>query len=136
MKIPFKQIENALQYETMVKPRLKALIHLKNSLDNDFTLYSFIPKMYPFVTTIQADYLISSHTFINSFVFIIQASSNGTAKCDFLCCSAFEQGDRNYETNQRSYTLLKKERIHITSNTSTVFFDKIKPIPSKENSDG
>ena len=136
-KMPFEQIENALQYETLVKPHLEALIHLKNSLDNDFTLYSFIPKMYPFVTTIQADYLISSHTVINSFVFIIQSSANGAAKCDFLCCSAFKQGDRNYETNQRSYTLLKKERLHISSNTSTVFFNKIKPITNEEkpNSD-
>ena len=55
----------------------------------------------------------------------------------YLCCSAFKQGDRNYETNQRSYTLLKKERLHISSNTSTVFFNKIKPITNEEkpNSD-
>lgn len=74
-----------------------------------------MPKMYPFVTTIKADYLIASHNVINSFVFIIQASTNGIAKCDFLCCSAVEQRKRDYEVNQRSYTLLKKERLHIPS---------------------
>jgi hypothetical protein len=46
-------------------------------------------------------------------------------KCDFLCCSTFEKGKRDYETNQRARTLLKKERIHIPSNTSVIFFDKI-----------
>lgn len=34
-------------------------------------------------------------------------------------------GERNYETNQRKYALLKKERIHIISNTSTTLFDKL-----------
>ena len=32
---------------------------------------------------------------------------------------------KDYETNQRARTLLKKERIHIPSNTSVIFFDKI-----------
>lgn len=127
-KISFEQIKKAHQYEEMVRPRLEALIHLKDSLDNEFSLYSFHPKMYSFVTTIRADYLIASHTVISSFIFIIQATANGMAKCDFLCCSAFEQGNRDYETNQRRYTLLKKERFHIPSNTSTLFFDKITPL--------
>ena len=109
----------------MIKPRLEALIHLKESLDNEFNLYSFMPRMYPFYTTIKADYLISSHTNINNFIFIINTNSQNESKCDFLCCSTFEKGKRDYETNQRARTLLKKERIHIPSNTSVIFFDKI-----------
>ena len=46
-KITFEQIQKAAQYEEMVKPRLEALIHLKNSLDNDFNLYSFMPRIFP-----------------------------------------------------------------------------------------
>ena len=46
-KIDFEQIRKAAQYEEMVKPQLEALIHLKNSLDNDFNLYSFMSQMYP-----------------------------------------------------------------------------------------
>ncbi len=88
-KISFKQIQRAAQYEEMVKPRLEALICLKNSLDNDFNLYSFMPQMYPFITNIKADYLIASHIVTDSYVFIIHTTSNGDAKCDFLCCSAF-----------------------------------------------
>lgn len=124
-KISFKQIQRAAQYEEMVKPRLEALICLKNSLDNDFNLYSFMPQMYPFITNIKADYLIASHIVTDSYVFIIHTTSNGDAKCDFLCCSAFTRGERNYEANQRKYALLKKERIHIISNTSTTLFDKL-----------
>jgi len=124
-RISFEQIKKAHLYEEMVRPRLEALIHLKYSLDNDFTLYSFQPKVYSFVTAIKADYLISSHTNVHSFIFIIQATKDGAAKCDFLCCSAFRQGDRDYESNQKHFTLLRKERLHIPNNTSTLFFDKI-----------
>ncbi|MDM8210028.1 PBECR4 domain-containing protein [Mediterraneibacter glycyrrhizinilyticus] len=38
-KITFEQIQKAAQYEEMVKPRLEALIHLKNSLDFSKDLY-------------------------------------------------------------------------------------------------
>lgn len=129
-KITFAQIQKAAQYEEMVKPRLEALIHLKNSFDNDFNLYSFMPRMYPFITNIKADYLIASHTVVDSYVFIIHTTPNGDAKCDFLCCSAFTKGGRDYEANQRKRALLKKERIHIASNTTTVLLDKLNTEPS------
>lgn len=123
--ITIKQIQKAAQYEKMVIPRLEAIIQIKDVLDNDFTLFSYMPRMYPFYTQIKADYLISRHSDITNYIFIIQAHSNNTAKCNYLCCSAFKQGDRNYELNQRSRTLLKKERIHIPTNTSTVLLDKL-----------
>ena len=124
-KIAFDQIQKATQYEELVEPRLKALIHLKSSLDNDFNLYSFMPRMYPFITNIKADYLIASHIVVDSYIFIIHTTPSGNAKCDFLCCSAFAKGDRDYETNQRKRTLLKKERVHIPSNTTTLLLDRL-----------
>ena len=119
----------ATQYEEMVLPRLEAMVRMKETLDNDFKLFSYMPRMYPFYTKIKADYLISHHSDITSFIFILQATENGTAKCDYLCCSAFKQGERNFEQNQRLYSLLKKERIHLPSNTSTILFDKITSTP-------
>lgn len=124
-KITFKKIQKAAQYEEMVKPRLETLIHLRNSLDNDFNLCSFMPRMHPFVTNIKADYLIASHIVSDSYVFIIHITPTGDAKCDFLCCSAFAKGERDYEANQRKRVLPKKERIHIPSNTTTILFDKL-----------
>ena len=81
--------------------------------------------MYPFITNIKADYLISSHFSIDNFIFIIKASSQGEAKCDFLCCSIFEKGERDYETNQRLRKLMKKERIHLPSNTTDILLDRL-----------
>ncbi len=124
-KITFEKVRKASKYEQMIKPRLEALIHLKESLDNEFTLYAYMPHMYPFITNIKADYLISSRIGIDSFIFIIQASPQEEAKCNFLCCSTFRKGERDYRSNQRARTLMKKERIHIPTCTSTILLDRL-----------
>ena len=124
-KVKYEQIVKGTQYEEMVKPRLEALIRLDDILENDFLLFSYMPDKYPFATAIKADYLISCHLDLVSFVFIIQNTSDGKAKCDYLCCSAFTKGERDYEANQRRRALLKKERIHIPTNSTTVLFDKL-----------
>ena len=95
-KISFEKVQEAAQYEEMIKPRLEALVHLKESLDNEFNLYSYMPQMYPFITGIKADYLISSHFSVDNFIFIIKANSQGELKCDFLCCSIFETNTYSY----------------------------------------
>ena len=123
--IKLEQIQKAAEYEEMIVPRLEALVRMKEALDNDFILFSYMPCMYPFYTQIKADYLISYHSDVTNFIFIVQADADGTAKFDYLCCSAFKQGDRDYETNQRSRALLKKERIHLSTKTSTVLLDKL-----------
>ena len=124
-KITFEKVQEAAQYEEMILPRLEALIHLKESFDNEFNLYSYMPRMYPFITGIKADYLISSHFSIDNFIFIIKANSQGELKCDFLCCSIFEKGSRDYEANQRLRTLMKKERIHLASGATDILLDRL-----------
>ena len=124
-KITYEQVSNGVQYMEMVKPRLEALVRLKDILENAFRLFSYMPQMYPFTTTIKADYLISSRLNFVNFVFIIQSSCGDVARCDFLCCSAFTKGERDYEMNQRLRTLLKKERIHIATNTSNVLYNRL-----------
>ena len=118
-------IQKAALYEEMVVPRLEALVRINDTLDNEFNLFSYMPRMYSFYTQIKADYIISCHSDITSFVFIIQSNADGYAKCDYLCCSTFKQGARDYESNQRPRTLLKKERIHIRSGASTILMDKL-----------
>lgn len=126
-KITYEQVSKGVQYVEMVKPRLEAIVRLKDILENDFRLFSYMPQMYPFTTTIKADYLISSHLDFVNFVFIIQSSCGDVARCDYLCCSAFTKGERDYETNQRMRTLLKKERIHIATNSLTILYDRLEP---------
>lgn len=86
-KITFEQIQKTAQYEEMIKPRLEALVHLKNSLDNDFNLYSFMSRMYPFITNIKADYLITSHLVMDSYAFITHTTPKGDAYSKVQLCS-------------------------------------------------
>ena len=96
-KISHSQIEKGSQYEESVKPRLEALIRLKETLEKDFLLHSYMPRFYSFTTQIKADYLISSATAPVDFIFVIKSSSSGDISiCDFVCCSAFTQTKRDY----------------------------------------
>ena len=104
-------------------------LHLTFSLSlPNYNSSKIVTRMYPFFTSIKADYILSSHYKLDNFIFIIKATAKDELKCDFVCCSIFEKDDqRNYETNQRSRTLLRKERIHIPSGTSNILFNKLFP---------
>lgn len=123
--ITYGQISKGIQYENLVNPRLESLIRLKDILEKDFKIFYFMPHKYPFTTMIKADYLISCHLDLVSFVFIIQSAPNEQNKSDYLCCSAFTKGSRDYEANQPSRTILKKERLHIKTQTSTVLYNRL-----------
>ena len=124
-KITYDKVKKGTLYQEYVKPRLLALVRLKEILEQEFDLFSYMPQFYPFVTKIKADYLISSRIEPTAFVFIIRESPTGNAVCDFLCCSAFEESGRDYRANQRSRTLLKKERVHIETQDTVVLYDRL-----------
>lgn len=131
-----EQVEKGLQYEEMVKPRLFALASLEEMLDNDFSLYSFMPRFYSFVTSIRADYLIASHMGDVSFVFLIREGERSLVS-DCICCSAFQKDGRDYEQNQRPFTLMKKVKTKLLTNETRVLFlkDGFKDPEAVETSD-
>ena len=124
-KITYTDIQKAALFHELVEPRLAALVQLKEALDCDFDLFTYAPRFYPFITKIKADYLIVTQQEPISFVFILKESPGGESICDYLCCSAFEKGDRDYRTNQQRRTLLKKTRIHIESENVTVLYNRL-----------
>ena len=69
-KITYKAIQKGMQYREMVEPRLLALVRLKEVLEQDFELFSYVPNLYPFVTKIKADYIISSQNEPTAFVLL------------------------------------------------------------------
>ena len=117
------QIEKGMQYESLVRPRLSALLSIKDILDNSFTLFSFKPRMYPFVTNIKADYLISSTYKGQAFVFLFGGSPKSVTR-DCICRSIFIMDGRDYEENQRPYAILKKTRTDLSTNEESVLFVK------------
>lgn len=69
-----------------MKPRLLALVRLKEILEQEFDLFSYMPQFYPFVTKIKADYLISSRIEPTAFVFIIRESPPAM-RCVTFCAA-------------------------------------------------
>ncbi len=124
-KIPYSQVSAGMAFATSVMPRLQALIQLKDVLEGDFRLFLYLPRNYSFSTMIKADYLISSHLDCGSFVFVIKVNSDNKENRDYLCCSAFAKGERNFEERQRILTILKKERVYIPTESSTVLFNRL-----------
>lgn len=98
-KITYDKVKKGTLYQGYVEPRLLALVRLKEILEQEFDLFSY--------------------------VLIIRESPSDNAVCDFLCCSAFEESGRDYRTNQRSRTLLKKERVHIETQDTVVLYDRL-----------
>lgn len=125
-KINITQVQKGSQFETSVKPRLEALIRLKSTLDQEFLLYSYMPQFYSFTTQIKADYLISTAAAPTDFYFIIKEDPfQKAAQFDCVCCSAFTKGERDYRNGQRTRAILKKERIHIPTSTTTILYDQL-----------
>ena len=121
-RVTFDMAKKAQSYNDMVYPRLKALENLKQELENDFFLYTYLPTVYgSFRTTIRADYIIKTQ---GDFMFIIKASVPANDD-EFHCCSIFEQGQRDYTENQQRRTILKKERIYLPTQEKTILFNKM-----------
>ena len=126
-----QMIEQGVDYEKLVKPRLLALTALEESLDNEFQLYTFVPRFYSFHTNIRADYLITSIRSPISFVFMVQdrdAEKNDPQeiKHHCLCCSAFYKAERDYTQNQRTCSLLRKEKVNIQSGETNTLYEREK----------
>ena len=99
-KIKIADVQKSCNYEEMVLPMLLALSSLKESLSNDFTLYTYNARQYPFYTRIIADYLIQSSNETSSFVFLVQ--NGGEESPDsYHCCSIFEKGINDFSMNQK-----------------------------------
>ena len=117
-------IQKGANYETLVKPRLQALLSLQNIMDSNFTLFSFRPDMYSsFRTNISADYLISSTINGVSYVFLFGGTPKAIIR-ECICRSIFTKGERNYEENQRPYTVLKKTKTDLSTNHETILYIK------------
>lgn len=118
-----EQIEKGQQYEKLVKPRLLAITELENMLDNNFTLYSYMPRFYSFSTSIKADYLIASQIDTIRYIFLIRENKEKPIS-SYIACSIFTKDDRDYEQNQRSYVLLQKTKTRLSDGETQILFTK------------
>lgn len=115
------QVEKALKYHSIIMPRLEAVKNLEIVLDGEFRLFSYRPEFLSFFSQIKADYLVSSIINGTTFVFLVRS---GREENDFACCTAFIKGSRDYGSNQRAYTVLRKIKVDVMSGERTLLYKR------------
>ncbi|MBO5590376.1 MAG: hypothetical protein J5923_03945 [Acidaminococcaceae bacterium] len=118
-----EQIEKGIYYKTLVEPRLLSLVYFEKALDNDFLLYFYRPDMYPFYTSINANYLIASRRENIDFIFLIRCNIIKSVD-NYVCCSTFIKDQKDYEKNQRRCTILKKTKTLVSTSKVSVLYIK------------
>lgn len=94
------------QYEQVIKPKLQAILCLKELLNCCNGAYLFAPARLPFYTDIRASYLLADEQTRVVFLFTDTADSGKS----FFARSAFVMGDRDYRRNQTRLTVLQIDR--------------------------
>jgi len=121
-KINGEYIKKGKKYFALVESRLSALINLEYSLDNDFRMFKYRPDVYPFYTAITtAEYLIEGKTPDNSlFFFTIKSDKVYNGMSIFM-----KDKNKDFSFNQKSLSILKKEKINLVTSNRFVLFDKL-----------
>ena len=105
-KLEASRIEQSRNW-SRIKGRLNAVVHLQETLDSEFLIARFNPKLVRVNSKIDAEYVIknlqSGEIF---FVFIDKGKDQR-----YYCKSAFEKTTVDYLENQAILTMLKKEKI-------------------------
>ena len=64
-------------------PHLAGFQYMKDLSLPNYNSSKIVTRMYPFFTSIKADYILSSHYKLDNFIFIIKATAKDELKCDF-----------------------------------------------------
>ena len=96
-------IEKSQNYKSKIEGRLKAIKAIENTLDNDFNIAKFNPKLLPVFSKITADYVIKNVATGEEFFVFLDDCPSGA-----YCKSAFEFKSVDYLMNQPRLTVLKK----------------------------
>lgn len=108
----------------LIKDRIEYLEFLESIFDSNKTIFKYNPQTQSF-SAIESEFLLKNE--VNSrnvFTFLSQDKSNGK----YFCRSFFPQVDKDYSLGQTSWTLLYKKKIHKSTGTESVLFDRLKKI--------
>lgn len=111
-------ISKSQAYTNSVRPRLQAMVQLKNMLDSNFVTYSFDPGKALTYTRICASYLITGGNSDVVFLFTDRKSSGK----EVFSRSVFLLDQRDYRKNQAKLTLLLAERRNLKTQERIVLY--------------
>ena len=99
------------QYFSDIQNRIEPFYKIEDFLDSNKLIFRYNQKLQAF-SLIEAEYLLST-PYENTDIYIFLDRQN-KGDC-FFCRSFFQKGNKDYTKGQAIYTLLKKEKITISS---------------------
>lgn len=122
-RISYELIKKSAYYEQMSE-RIFLLRDLEKMLDDNEMIFRYNEKVHKF-SLIKADYLLEGQAnSISSFLFLGKRDDNEREQ---MCRTFFRIKDKDYTEGQPRYTLLKKEKKHLSSGVVNIQFNRINP---------
>ena len=128
-RITQSDIEKGAKYETLVKPRLLAIIDLQETIDrsarngNDLQLFQFVQSDLPFKTKTYGDNLIFGKNPTEMFVFVDKESSDKNG-AHYVCASIFLKENNDYTSRQATLRIQKITKTNLRTQEQDILIDK------------
>lgn len=119
------------RYIHLIENRFQPLAHIENLLDDNRLVFRYNAKINPF-SLIEADYLLSTPYIENDvYIFLTKLENNER----YFCRSFFPKGQKDYTRGQAVYTMLYKEKIHLSTGIVQIQYDRLTPKGTKKEED-
>lgn len=111
------------RYFPMVEKRIEPLSQIESLLDSNNLIFRYNPNL-QFFSLIEAEYLLSTpYKNTEIYIFLDRRSSSDI----FFCRSFFPKEGKDYTKGQAIWTLLKKEKIALSTGTSIKQYVRLSP---------
>lgn len=127
-KISMEDLKKS-RYYSEIQKRLEPFYKIENIFDSNKVVFRYNSKLQTF-SLIEAEYLLST-PYENTDIYIFL---DRQADSDFFFCRSFFQKElKDYTKGQAVYTLLKKEKITISTGDREMQYDRISSSTIKNN---
>ena len=127
-KITMEDLKKS-RYYSEIQKRLEPFYKIENIFDSNKVVFRYNSKLQTF-SLIEAEYLLST-PYENTDIYIFL---DRQADSDFFFCRSFFQKElKDYTKGQAVYTLLKKEKITISTGDREMQYDRISSSTIKNN---
>lgn len=121
-KIPIDHLKKS-KYFPIIQNRIQPFHEIETILDSNNLIFRYNQKLHTF-SLIEAEYLLST-PYQNTDIYIF-LDQQDESDC-FFCRSFFPKEDKDYTKGQPIYTLLKKEKITISTGETIVQCNRLIP---------
>ncbi|MCM1090372.1 MAG: PBECR4 domain-containing protein [Butyrivibrio sp.] len=119
-KITYENI-SVSRYINQIENRFVPFMHIKDLLDDNRLIFRYNIKLNRF-SLIEADYVLSTpHEGNDIYIFLAKEKDNGF----YFCRSFFPREQKDYTRGQAAWTMLYKERIHLSTGESQIQYDRL-----------